>query len=174
MFKNDSFVLLDLKTVKSMGGTYFIEITKEKYRTKISACWHEHSLYIHGDIWLNLFDVLVRETLKHYDFYAFNHLSEQEVELLAQSLLKVADLLLKCQTIDDFNQPPLLSKSNQPYIQFNNDISSLFLEKNLLEKQIKQFNEDFSKNIIHLRQIYQNLAHWLMENKKNGLSILGI
>lgn len=169
MLKNSVF-LLDLATVKQKGGTYYIEIQKGQY-TKDSSCWSESSIYIDGDIWLKFFEFSANDIIPKYDFYDFNNLSVEICQKFTNHLLNLSDKVKDCRNTDNFLNPELLSKSGKPYIQLNEGMVGWFFGEQEVEKR---FDENFQKNTELLSQEYQVLAHWLIENGKNGVSILGI
>lgn len=169
MLENSVF-LLNLATVKQRGGSYYIEITKGLY-TKKNSCWSESSIYINGDIWLKFFESSADEIIPKYDFYSFNNLSFGVCQKFANHLLDLSDKIKACHHTDDFLKLELLSKSGKPYVQLNEGMVELFFGKQEVEKR---FDENFQKHTELLSQEYQILANWLIENGKNGVSILGI
>ncbi|MDO4441745.1 MAG: hypothetical protein Q4B81_06155 [Moraxella sp.] len=165
-----SVFLLDLATVKQQGGTYYIEIQKSQYAGKLPF-WSESSIYIDGDIWLKFFEFSADDIIPEYDFYDFNSLSFEVCKKFANHLLELSDKVKQCHSADDFLKPELLSKSGKPYIQLNEGMAGLFFGEQEVEKR---FDENFQKHAELLSREYQILAHWLIENGKNGVSILGI
>lgn len=166
-----SSIILDLKTVKSLGGSYYIEIMQGLYSIS-SNIWSESSIYIDGDIWLKFFEPMSEEVIEDYDFYSFNHIFSKDCQNFANHFFKLSQMVQQCNTLDDLSKNDFLSSSGKPYIDLTNGIIEPFFIDDTSSVQL--FQRGFAHNIAVLSQAYLQFASWIQDNGKKGVSILGI
>lgn len=169
-YKHSSFIV-DLPTVEAINSSYFIEIQQGFYSIH-SKIWHQNSIYIYGDIWANIFHELFNDTITGYDFFGFTHVPNAECQILIQRLQDLIPFIQKVQTLDDFSTPPLLAKSGEAYIRFDNGIFEIFNQNQNIVAE--QFAHHFNSNLAKIITSYRDLADWLIEHSQQGISILGI
>lgn len=166
--------LLTLKDVRELGGTYYVEIA-QGYYSDFQKCWHPQSVYLEGDIWLKFFDGIGYDTIEDYDFYEFMELNQQQAKIFSDKLLDVANRLQVVKSFDELTINGLYSiKTQQPYIKINNGFRNLLASDEQSVETDRFYQENFDAIIRLLISTYQNLADWIADNGKNGISILGI
>lgn len=171
MLSSAGSFIIDLSKVKQENSTYFIEIQQGFYSVR-SNIWDKNSIYVHGDIWLDIFNALACEFFPDYDFFDFSNIRKEHHQKFAAKLLQLIPIIEKVRNLNDFSQPELLSASKVPYIQIGNGIWDFIHEGQ--EATQETFVQNFSQNIRKIIQSYQDLADWLIKNKQNSICILGI